>query len=57
MLFYLSDPLGGNTKKSVESMPCILDQKKAPFTIFTGWWFFTNPREKYAEVQLDHFRR
>ena len=22
---------------------------------FSGWWLFTNPVEKYAQVKLDHF--
>ena len=23
--------------------------------LFSSWWFFTNPFEKYAQVNLDHF--
>ena len=25
--------------------------------VTTGWWFFTNPSEKYANVKLDHLPR
>ena len=26
-------------------------------TFGSGWWFFTNPSEKYAEVKLEIFPR
>ena len=30
-------------------------QRRKQQSIWTSWWFWTNPFEKYAQVKLDHF--
>ncbi len=38
--------------ESLKEKTCVFSQK---LQNITGWWFFTNPSEKYAQVKMTIF--